>query len=163
MSTQITPEPKFCKDCAHFLGPRGKFHECSAPVIESLDLVTGEYRSYCRSMRETDGKCGPEGKLFIPIRDVQSDIATERPLIVYGPVGCGKTLAAYFLAYHFGKKTIVDECSTSMAASLAPDSLALTSSPQVPGAISFGEALIKAGQELLQSQAQPATEAAPGS
>ncbi len=63
--TQSTTEPKFCRDCAYFLGPRGKFYECAAPVAESLDLVTGEYRNYCRSMRETDGKCGPAAAFFI--------------------------------------------------------------------------------------------------
>ncbi len=163
MSTHPTTEPKFCKDCAHFLEDAGKFPECTAPVPEHLDLVHGKYAAFCDRMREPNGPCGPEGKLFQPPPEREFVVAPDRPLIVYAPEGCGKTLAGRFLAQHFGKRDFIDGCPPDMAGDCPPSHLIVTNSPRVIGAVHLGEALIKAGQDLLQSQAQPATEAAPGS
>ncbi len=146
--TEPTPEPKFCKDCAHFLGDARKFPECTAPVPEHLDLVHGKYAGFCHGMREANGPCGPEGKLFQPPAEREFVVAPDRPLIVYAAAGVGKTRFARLLAGHFRKRTIIDGCSAAMASTLGFDALALTNDPDVPGAMPLGDLLIKIGQDL---------------
>lgn len=68
-------DPKFCKDCEHYkhekLEPTVpptpwmnlEYHMCTA---ERIDLVIGRVRRFtsCGAMRDKEGDCGPEGKLF---------------------------------------------------------------------------------------------------
>ncbi len=150
-----TTPPKFCKDCAHYFDD-GRFSACRAPVRKNLDLVHGTYRDRCTLMRHETGACGPEAKLFEP-----TPSAVE-PLIIYAPGGSGKSLASRFLAEHFGKSDFLDDCPSHKANGWPASYLIVTNS-RVPEAIHLGAALIKAGQDLLQSQDQPATEVAPDS
>ena len=60
---------KPCATCLHYISHTGKFLSfdyCDNPeyIIESKNYVTGEityFRPHCYDLRETKGKCGPDG------------------------------------------------------------------------------------------------------
>lgn len=59
--------PLLCKDCAHFRKVWIALNDIpGCGVEEMVDFVDSErvYRR-CSVMRADDGKCGPEGKLFV--------------------------------------------------------------------------------------------------
>lgn len=164
-----TTSPKFCKDCAHFLGERVKFYECAAPVVVSTDLVTGEYnRSICRRLREKDGPCGPEGKLFKARKSLSAfdfqglryefgstlrDLAEGSPLVIYAARGAGKTLSATLLAVYFGKTSVIDDFTVDQISALTPHTLALTSEDAFEWQDKFGIALtLDAALKLISNE-----------
>lgn len=58
-------------------------------------------------------------------------------IVVYGPQGCGKTRNKAALAAHFGLSNIIDDWSPGDT--LPEDTLALTNTPGVEGAIAFSQ------------------------
>lgn len=61
---------KYCKDCKFFIPPdhsKNLAAECSSPQAVYIDYVEGNNRTQlCHGLRNLAGRCGPEGKLFIP-------------------------------------------------------------------------------------------------
>lgn len=77
---------------------------------------------------------------------------TNKPVVIYGPTGCGKTRYAQVLAKHYGKEIIIDDwnghskkASTLDALYLTNEDLSGTSSDHV---ISFHEAAMAAGIKI---------------
>lgn len=144
-----TTSPKFCKDCAHYRPPRGKFAECSAPVPQNLNLVHGQYTGFCNCMREERGACGIEAKLFEPAPKSDDKFSTDRPLIVFAWSGAGKSQLAKVIANHFSKSLIADEWSPVNGHHLSENHAAFSNAEGIPGAVHIGEVLIKMGSDLL--------------
>lgn len=69
--------------------------------------------------------------------------ATGRPVVIYGPQGCGKSRHAEALAKHYGKARIIHE--GRMVDRYPADALVLTNDSGVPGAIAFDDAMRAAG------------------
>lgn len=148
MSTQTTP--KFCKDCAYFKSQPAKFQTCTAPVEANLNVVHGIYCGNCEAMREVRGACGPEAKLFEPATEPYNKITADRPVIIYAPIGSGKTSLAHLLANHFGKREVFDGWSPNKLSILPQNALALTNIPNICGALPLAEVLIQMGENLLR-------------
>lgn len=145
----MTTPPKFCKDCAHYRAPRGKFAGCSAPVPAHLNLVSGTYSGTCKFMREEKGACGTEAKLFEPAPKSDDKFSADRPLIVFAWPGAGKSQLAKGIASHFSKCLIVDEWSPVNGHHLSDNHAAFSNTEGIPGAVHIGEVLIKMGSDLL--------------
>ena len=61
---------KLCKDCQHLANPKDNkvTWKCSHPEAAPLDYRDGtRFMSTCFDVRLFTGKCGSEGKLFVPI------------------------------------------------------------------------------------------------
>ena len=56
----------------------------------------------------------------------QENLQSNKPLIIYGPEGCGKTRYAQVLARHFGKGIIIDGLSRYDAEETTLNALYLT-------------------------------------
>lgn len=56
----------------------------------------------------------------------QENLQSNKPLIIYGPEGCGKTRYAQVLARHFGKEIIIDDWSGHNPKTATLDALYLT-------------------------------------
>lgn len=64
-------DPKFCKDCDHYLRPHNPFERgCWHPANMKTDVISGVKfpESNARGMRLPMGACGPAGELFEPKR-----------------------------------------------------------------------------------------------
>lgn len=144
-----TTPPKFCKDCVHYSGVRGKFAECSAPLPEHVDLVSGTYNGTCKFMREEKGACGIEAKFFKLHPCPDSKFSADLPLVIYAPPATGKSALARIIANHFSKSGIVDDWSPDMRPALTADTVAFTNMPNIPGALPLGGVLIRMGADLL--------------
>lgn len=65
---------KRCDECKHYAVHYywdGTIVYCchpEAPVITAFGTGSGTVNKECHEMRKTDGKCGPEAKLFEPKR-----------------------------------------------------------------------------------------------
>ncbi|MBP1316320.1 hypothetical protein JOD78_003565 [Herbaspirillum sp. 1130] len=59
-----TALPKFCIHCEHC--KHGKYSEaaCTNPRAAIIDLVHGLRAPQCSEARKSQGKCGPDAKLF---------------------------------------------------------------------------------------------------
>ncbi len=144
-----TTPPKFCKDCAHYRAPRGKFAECSAPVPENLNLIHGTYTGFCNGMRMEKGPCGIEAKFFEPAPKSDDKFSPDRPLIVFAWPGAGKSQLAKSIANHFSKQLIEDNWSPVYGHQLSENHAAFSNAEGIPGAVHIGEVLIKMGADLL--------------
>lgn len=58
--------PKFCKDCIHVRHLSERFPQCAEPSALRIDLVFGPQTLSCSGLRDANGVCGPEARLFEP-------------------------------------------------------------------------------------------------
>ncbi len=144
-----TTPPKFCKDCTHYVGIRGKFAECSAPAPENIDLVNGTYTGVCKHMREENGACGIDGKFFTQHPCPESKFSADLPLVIYAPQATGKSALARIIANHFSKSEVIDDWSPDMRPPLTADTVAFTNMANIPGVLPLGGVLIRMGADLL--------------
>jgi hypothetical protein len=77
----VTPKPKFCVSCRHF--GQGQWRRCEHPQARGAPELVYGFRSYGKPemMRDKNGKCGPDAKLFEP-RD-RAPVESHAP--VYSP------------------------------------------------------------------------------
>lgn len=92
----------------------------------------------------------------------QENLQSNKPLIIYGPEGCGKTRYAQVLARHFGKEIIIDGLSRYDAEETTLNALYLTnedlSDSDDSRAIPFHVAAKAAGIKLADHSTLPDSE-----
>lgn len=118
---------------ATFIGPS---FEC--PAIRA-ELADDTVMDYCGELVRQDRRASMEDRAFIWLDRDDIDDESGTPVVIYGPQGSGKTLHAERLRAHFHKARVLDDWRPGDR--LPGDALALTSQPDVPGAIALEDAL----------------------